>query len=176
MGTSGAGKTTFARALSERLNIEHIELDAIFHQENWVPLPDDEFVRRVEKATSGEAWIADGNYSVATRQGPVWERAETVIWLDPSDWRIMRQVIVRTLGRTIGRKELWNGNRESFRNVFRLDPHRSIIMWAWSTRNHNREKYLQAMRDPAFAHLQFIRLKSSNEARAFLIHATPIRK
>ncbi|HET8930793.1 MAG TPA: hypothetical protein VFN21_09070, partial [Acidimicrobiales bacterium] len=81
---------------------------------------------------------------------------------------IMYQVITRTLRRTIGRRELWNGNRESLRNVIRCDPHRSIIAWAWTSRNHNRDKYRRAMSDPAFAQLRFIRLRSRRDVRSFL--------
>ncbi|MCP4962638.1 MAG: AAA family ATPase, partial [Actinomycetia bacterium] len=32
VGCSGAGKTTLARQVAERLGVEHIELDAMFHQ------------------------------------------------------------------------------------------------------------------------------------------------
>ena len=38
IGCSGAGKTTFGRALAARLSAEFVELDAIFHQRGWTPL------------------------------------------------------------------------------------------------------------------------------------------
>lgn len=161
-----------AREVAQRLDIPHIELDAIFHQADWTQLPDDEFVRRVAEATRGDSWVVDGNYGIVTRIGPVWERADTVIWVDPHDRVVMAQVIMRTLRRTLGREDLWNGNRESFRNVFRLDPQRSIIAWAWTTRARNRQKYTSASTDPTYAHLRFVRLRSRKEVRAFLDHLT----
>ena len=50
VGSSGAGKTTVARQLADRFDLEHIELDAIFHQPGWEPLPDDQFIERVTGA------------------------------------------------------------------------------------------------------------------------------
>ena len=43
IGTSGSGKTTFARSVAAAVAAPHIELDAIFHQPNWVPAERDVF-------------------------------------------------------------------------------------------------------------------------------------
>jgi adenylate kinase family enzyme len=43
VGCPGAGKTTAARQLAERHGFEHVELDGVFHQADWTPLPRDEF-------------------------------------------------------------------------------------------------------------------------------------
>jgi len=62
--SSGAGKTTFARALAARLALPHIELDALHWQQTGWELPEREVFReRVDRATSAEAWVLDGNYS-----------------------------------------------------------------------------------------------------------------
>ena len=91
-----------------------------------------------------------------------------VVWLDPPDLVVMYQVTTRTARRVLGRRELWNGNRERLREVLSFDPHRSIIAWAWTTRGHNRAKYRAAMADPAFAHLRFVRLASRRDVARFL--------
>ena len=79
---------------------------------------------------AGDAWVIDGNYSAV--QDLVWARADTVVWLDPSRARVMRQLVRRTLRRMARRTELWNGNRESWSNLFRADPEESILRWAWT--------------------------------------------
>jgi adenylate kinase family enzyme len=63
VGTSGAGKSTLARALAGALDAEFLELDSVFHQPGWVPLPREEFRRRVAAAVAGERWVIDGNYT-----------------------------------------------------------------------------------------------------------------
>jgi adenylate kinase family enzyme len=76
VGTSGAGKTTLARRIAIRLELPHIELDAINWQPGWYDLSrrdPDEFVRRVAKAIQADAWVLDGNYSLVHDQ--VWRRA-----------------------------------------------------------------------------------------------------
>jgi adenylate kinase family enzyme len=171
VGTSGAGKSTFARALAERIGAPLIELDGIFHQPDWTPLGDEEFVARVDGATRGDSWVVDGNYRIVTREGPVWERADTVVWIDPPDRVVMRQVTGRTARRVFGRTELWNGNREQLRGVLSWDPQRSIIRWAWTTRARNRATYVAAMQDPTFSHLHFVRLTSRRETARFIARA-----
>jgi adenylate kinase family enzyme len=158
-GNSGSGKTTLARQLAAALGVPHLELDGVFHQPGWQPLPDEEFRARVAEFVAADAWVVDGNYRTALGN-TVAGRADTLIFLDPPRHRVMRQVIGRTLRRMARREELWNGNRERWANLFRLDPQESIIMWAWTQHGRYREKIAAARADPALAHLEFIRLTS----------------
>jgi adenylate kinase family enzyme len=60
VGTSGAGKTTLARRIADRLQLPHIELDAINWQSEWRDLTrhdPEEFVRRVTEAIQAEGWV-----------------------------------------------------------------------------------------------------------------------
>lgn len=168
VGTSGSGKTTVARQVAERLDVPHIELDAIYHQPGWTTLPTEEFVARVDAATDIERWVVDGNYREASDEGPVWAKADTIVWLDPPDGRLMRQVVGRTFRRWARREELWNGNREPLAGPFRWDPEQSIIRWAWTRRRITRERYGAAMASPAWAHLRWVHLRTPAEVEAWL--------
>ena len=53
IGTTGSGKTTLAKALSARLNLPHVEMDAIHWGPNWTPLPDDALRAAITHALSG---------------------------------------------------------------------------------------------------------------------------
>jgi adenylate kinase family enzyme len=167
VGTSGSGKSTLGAALAKRLGADFLELDSVFHQPGWVPLPDEEFRRRVGDAVAAERWVVDGNYSSKVRD-LIWARADTVVWLDLPKRIVMRRIIWRSFRRAARRTELWNGNREHWRNLFSLDKEESIITWAWQTHAANRVKYAAAMADGANAELHFVRLKNPAEVRRFL--------
>ena len=169
VGNSGSGKTTVARSLAGVLGIPQLELDSVFHQPGWQPLERAEFRRRVSAFTTAPGWVIDGNYGAV--RDIVWSQADTVIWIDLPRRRVMRQVTARTLCRMATRAELWNGNREPWRNLVRLKPAESIIMWAWTHHHAYRERYLSALADPANEHLTFIRLRTPAEIAALLRRA-----
>ena len=167
VGNSGSGKTTLARAIAERIGAEHIELDAIHHQEDWTPIERDEMRAIVGERIEADAWVVDGNYASMV-QDLVLERADTVVWLDLPRWVVMPRIIRRTLGRMALRRELWNGNRERFRNLLKTDPLDNIILWSWTQAPKYRVKYEQASTDPGNAHLDWVRIKTAQQQRAWL--------
>lgn len=163
VGASGAGKSTLARSLADRLALPHLELDSIYHQAGWVPLPAEEFTARVAAAVAADRWVIDGNYSAV--RPLIWARADTVIWLDLPRRTVMRRLVWRTLRRAVGRAELWNGNRERLRSMLSRNPDVSLLVWAWQHHPVYRERYTAAMADPAHAHLTFIRVTSRADLR-----------
>jgi adenylate kinase family enzyme len=171
VGNAGSGKSTLARKLAARLAVPHVELDAIYHQPGWVPLAEEELIRRVGQAAAGDGWVIDGNYSAV--RPLVWARADTVVWLDLPRPIVMFRIIWRTIRRVVARAELWNGNREPWQNLVRRDPRESIIAWSWHRHAVYRERYTAAALDPAWAHLRFIRITSRGDLRNLLDRAGP---
>jgi adenylate kinase family enzyme len=169
VGNSGSGKTTTTAALAAALGVPHLELDSVFHQSGWVPLPREEFQARVAEFTTGDGWVVDGNYSAVREL--VWSRADTVVWLDLDRPEVMRQLARRTLSRMARRTVLWNGNRERWGNLVRLDPQESILRWAWTRHDTYRQRYLAASADPAYGSLEWVRLRSRAEVAAFTARA-----
>ena len=169
VGNSGSGKSTLARTLAEGLGVPWVELDSIYHQPDWTSLPAEEFRDRIDRVTSTGGWVVDGNYSSVRHL--VWGRADTVVWLDLPRRTVMRQILWRSTRRAALRVELWNGNRERWRNLFSRDPHNSVIMWAWRKHSEYRHQYAMAAGDPANAHLRFVRVRSRAEARRLLAQA-----
>lgn len=164
VGNAGSGKSTLARRLAATLGVPHIEIDAIYHLPGWQELDRSELRHRLDELTVGDGWVVDGNYRECVVDGPVWARADTVIWLDLPRRVVMRQVVARTVRRVVLRQVLWNGNRERFRNLWAWDPGRSIIRWAWTQHGKYVDRYGSAMTAPSYAHLDFVRLSSHADA------------
>lgn len=164
VGTSGAGKTSFARALSQRLQIPHIELDELHWSANWQEVPDELFRDRVSSATSGSAWVSDGNYHMV--RDIIWSRADAVIWLDYSFTLVMTRLFMRTMDRIINRTEIWHGNRETWQKQF---FHRdSILWWGLSTFARRRREYEEIFEDKPLAQVEFIRFARPEQAEVWL--------
>src|SRR5262245_19831213 len=82
MGSSGSGKSTFARRLSDMTGIPFVSLDALYWRPGWVASDNAEFGDRVAEVARQPQWVMDGNY---TRHGAGELRREisdTVIWFD----------------------------------------------------------------------------------------------
>jgi adenylate kinase family enzyme len=176
VGNAGSGKSGLSRRIAAALDIPHVELDSIHHLPGWVPIDPDEFIARIGAIASTDDWVIDGNYRTVVVDGPVWRRADTVVWLDLPRRTVMRQVVTRTLRRVIRREELWNGNREPLRNLWAWDPYRSIIRWAWTQHDKYQERFGSAMESPANAHINFVRLRSHQEADRWVKSLNPARE
>ena len=168
VGNAGSGKTRVARRLAGILGVPHVELDAIHHLPGWEHIDADQFVTEVEALIGAEGWVVDGNYRTVVVDGPVWDRADTVVWIDLPRRTVMFQVITRTLGRVLRREELWNGNREPLRNLYAWDPHKSVIRWAWTQHAKYQHRFSSAMTSSVYGHLQFVRLRSRTEVERWL--------
>lgn len=173
VGNSGSGKSTLAARIAERIGALFVEIDALQHLPGWVAQDPAALRADVERVTTTDRWVIDGNYRTVAVEGPVWERADTVVWLALPRSVVMRQLVRRTIHRVVTRQELWNGNRESLANFYRWDPEHNIIRWAWINHAKYEARYGAAAVDPRFAHLRFVVLRSHAEADAWLATLQP---
>lgn len=170
VGGPGNGKTTLARALAERLCIDHIELDSLFHVTDWESATDDEFraalVARMDAAPHG--WVTCGNYN--TMSGDLHTaRADTLIWLDQGRALVTWRAAKRTVRRAITRERLFgNDLREPWSNFFRWDPAHNIIRWAWVHHPLHRIKINRHLASPEWAHLEVHHFTTQAEIDEFL--------
>lgn len=168
VGSSGSGKTTFARRLAEGLGYPLLEMDTVFHRGGWNEEQGEAFRAEIARFAEGQEWVADGNYTSQGSIEALWPRADTFIWLDLPKRTVMRRVIARTLRRVITREELWDGVREPWTNLYSMDPERNIVVWAWTRFDHTRDKYRRFIADGTWSHAAVHRLASDADMERFL--------
>ncbi|MET9216214.1 MULTISPECIES: P-loop NTPase family protein [unclassified Nocardia] len=159
-GISGAGKTTLAGALADRLALPRRELDALHHGPGWVKRP--EFEAEVEQFTAGPRWVTEDQYR-RWLGDLLWTRADTVVWLDLPKRTVMTRVVRRSFTRAVTGRELWNGNRESFRH---WPDHDHPIRWAWSRYEDRRVRTEELI--GRFPELTVVHLTSAGDVRRWL--------
>jgi adenylate kinase family enzyme len=163
IGGSCTGKTTVSRELARRLGVPHVELDALHHDAGSQEAPAHVLQARVAAlAAAPDGWVADGNYHGKIGTSVV-ARADTVVFLDLRFTTALRRVLWRTIRRAITGEELWNGNRESFRNTFSRE---SIVWWVVKTHRSHRTKWPERL--APLDRVSVVRLRSPREVRAWL--------
>lgn len=84
IGCPGAGKTTFAEKLGDKLGLPLYYLDAIWHRPDRTHISREEYDTRLAEILAQDSWIIDGNYSRTLERRM--EACDTVFFLDlPSE-------------------------------------------------------------------------------------------
>ena len=63
IGNTGAGKTTFAKALAAKLQLPLVHLDKLYWHGEWEHLPREEFDLLLQHELGKPQWIIDGNFN-----------------------------------------------------------------------------------------------------------------
>jgi len=164
IGSSCAGKSTFARALSSSTGDDHIELDDLYWSPGWQPKPETEFLRLVDAATTGKRWVAAGNYGRAREI--LWNRATVIVWLDLSLPRVLLRGLRRSLQRIFDGEPLFHGNRETLRRTF--FSRESILWWIVTTFHRRRREFAELRSTGRFRHLTWLHARTPDEAQGIL--------
>jgi adenylate kinase family enzyme len=157
---SASGKTTLGRELARRLGVPFHELDELHHGPNWTEASAEELLARVEPLVAAESWVIDGGYW-GKLGDLVLRNADVVVWLDLPVRIWLPRLLRRTVARIVWREELWNGNRETIRNVFFSRD--SLLLYA--LRNHPRHRREYPAR---LAPYELVRLRTPREVERWL--------
>jgi adenylate kinase family enzyme len=164
-GISGSGKTTLGRELGRRLNIPHLETDALVHGFGWAETSDAALRAHLVEFTAADRWVVDADYrrKVGTL---VLERADTVVWLDLPLHTCLGRLWHRTSGRIRRSEPLWNGNTESWLTAF--VGWDSLFTYAVRKFVANRRTLPALLDQPRFAHVEQVRLRSPQAVERWL--------
>jgi adenylate kinase family enzyme len=169
-GTTGAGKTEFAAELASLLDLPHIELDALHWGPGWSepsPAAFRETVRDIMDANP-RGWVIDGNYD-RKLEDTVIAAADMIVWIDLPLSVVFFRLWHRTIHRVVHRDELWNGNRETWREQFASRD--SIFIWAFHAHRRHRRAWPQEFANGP--HL--VRLRTRADVRRWLDMHRPIK-
>ena len=165
LGSGGAGKSTLAVQIGERLGLPVIHLDAIYWRAGWVEADKQEWKQALASLLQQEAWVMDGNFSGTLDQRLA--AADTVIFLDMPAWLCLFRVLKRRAmyhGRT--RPDMADGCPE------RLDW--DFLKWIWNYPRHNRPRLLDRLSASRNGR-RIVVLQSSKSVRGFLDQLSPER-
>ena len=166
IGPGGAGKSTLARRLAERLALPLIHLDALYWRPGWVETPKDAWQARVSDLLQAEAWVMDGNYggTLDLRLAA----CDTAILLDLPPWQCLWRVVRRRMRhRGTARQDMTPGCPE------RLDA--GFLLWIATWRLRRGADVRQRLARAAQAGVQTHVLCTQAAVDAFLA-ALPSRR
>jgi adenylate kinase family enzyme len=166
-GVTGSGKTTLARKVAVQTGLPWHSVDDLTWEPGWVGVSPEEQRRRVAAICAGERWILDSAYS--SWIDIVLARVELIVALDYSRWRSLARLARRTIGRSIDRRTICNGNTESFLQMLSRD---SILVWHFRSFARKRARMRGWAADPAGPAV--IRLRSPAAARRWLASFQPM--
>lgn len=157
IGCPGAGKSTLAKALGQKLNLPVIHLDRLFWRSGWVNVSKEEFDALLAEELKKDAWIIDGNYSRTLPQRLA--ACDTVIYLDfPAAfclWGVVKRVL-RSYGKT--RDDMGEGCPERF--------DREFMQYIWRFNKENRHNLYFALNQAEGK--KIVILKNHRQVKKFL--------
>ena len=157
IGCGGAGKSTLARQLGEKLELPVVHLDKLFWRPGWVEVSPEEFDALHRAELAKEKWIMDGNFNRTMPERIA--RCDTIIYLDFSRAACFRGVLKRELtsyGKV--RPDMGEGCPE------RVDL--EFMKWVWNFNKNKRERNYKLLEEAK--HAKVIVLKNRRAVKRFL--------
>ena len=157
IGCGGAGKSTLARQLGDKLGIPVVHLDKLFWKPGWVESSREEIDEKIFAELQKPRWIMDGNFNRTLPERIKY--CDTVIYMDFSRFACMMGVAKRILT-TYGtvRPDMGEGCPERF--------DLSFLKWVWSFNGKNRENNYRLLKEAR--ETEIIVLKNRRQVKAFL--------
>jgi adenylate kinase family enzyme len=158
IGSGGAGKSTLAPRLGEKMGIEVVHLDKLFWNPGWVPTEKGKWVEIVRHALEKDSWIMDGNFGGTFEMRA--EACDTIIFLDIPRLICIYRIVKRWLMYNRNtRPDMAEGCEERFDWEF--------FMWVWNYPKRSKPEKELVLNQYA-DEKTIIRLRSNREIEDFL--------
>lgn len=157
VGSGGAGKSTFAKALGERTGLPVIHLDRHYWKPGWIETSRDEWRQRQSELFAADRWIADGNYGGTFDER--FARADTVIIIARPRLACVLAAVTRS-ARNHGKPIQADGCPERFQVAF--------YRWIWNYERDSRPRLDAALE--RHDHVDVVVLRTRHDMAHFLEH------
>ncbi len=157
IGCGGAGKSTLARQLGDKLGLPVVHLDKLFWKPGWVESTKEEIDEKIRQEMEKPQWIIDGNYNRTLPERV--KHCDTIIYLDFSRIACLLGVCKRVIT-TYGtvRPDMGEGCPE------RVDL--EFLKWVWNYNRDKRERNYRLLNDAEG--VETIVLKNRRMVKRFL--------
>lgn len=155
VGVSASGKTTFSQELSKKTGLPAFYMDSFMWNPGWVYVGDEVTAVKLDELSQQPQWIIEG-YITTQGRATLFERADTIIYLDYSRWLSTWRYVVRWWKHRKNARPELDGSPEKF--SFKM-------LWIVFTKGESitLETYLSKIPDQS----KIITLKSPREAMEF---------
>ena len=160
IGNAGAGKTTFAKMLAQRLELPLVHMDRLFWRGNWEHVSRDEFDTLLQAELVKPRWIIDGNFNRTLPHRLSY--CDTVFFFDLPTWVCLWGATKRVLtsyGKT--RDDMGGSCPERF-DARKWELYRNILTF----RKQHQKNYYALLKE--ITHAKVVIFKSRRQARLYL--------
>lgn len=141
IGNTGAGKTTFARELSPKLNLPIVHLDKLYWCGEWEHVSREKFDALLQAELEKEEWIIDGNFN---RTLPLrLEFCDTVFFFDFSPFACLWGVTKRVIKNYGKSRNDMGGNCPEYFDKNKIELYKSLFKY----NKRNRKRYYEMLRN-----------------------------
>ena len=160
IGCGGAGKSTLARQLGEKLKLPVIHLDKLFWRPGWEHISREEFDTVLQQELEKPHWIIDGNFNRTLPHRL--QYCDTVFYLDFPTLTCLAGITKRTLTNLGKAREDMGGNCVEHFDRQKISLYRKVLTFNKQHRMHYYDLLNRAENVDVFI------FKSRRQVRAFL--------
>lgn len=160
IGNAGAGKSTFAKKLAQKLALPLVHLDRLFWNGNWEHVTREEFDNLLQAELEKEQWIIDGNFNrtIAHRL----KYCDTVFYFDLPTLTCLQGITKRVFTNYGKTRSDMGGNCPEYFDKQKWELFRNVVGF----NKAHRKAYYDLL--SAAPHVNVIIIKSRKQADRFL--------